>query len=273
MITLNGTEISPTIFPDGTSQVWKLGDLIRRDRNSVKWDFENEAELFHLFQLSMLLRISEKGCFDNQLHIPYLPYARQDKNTTDTTTFAIRTFARILNQMHWNMISAFDIHSGEATRLIDLLVNIPPNLSFVEDYDFVIFPDMGACVRYEPIVLPYLGLDKSRIIVGEKTRDQETGYITSYNIDASQIAGKNVIVVDDLADGCKTFEILGEELLIAKQANLYVSHGLFSKGLSGLVSRYHTIITTDSREQHTPANQPYIDSGKLHIRPHLKTIH
>ena len=28
MIKLNGHEIKPTIFPDGTSQVWKIDDIL-----------------------------------------------------------------------------------------------------------------------------------------------------------------------------------------------------------------------------------------------------
>lgn len=270
MITLNGIEISPTIFPDGTSQVWKLGDLIRPNQNAVKWDFESEDELFHLQQLKILIDETANS-FNNQLHIPYLPYARQDKEVTDATTFALRAFSRVLNSMHWNIIGAFDIHSSEATRLIDQLVNIPPDLSFVRDYDFVIFPDQGAAYRYTQLVLTALELDTSRIIVGDKTRDQKTGYITSYNIDVDKIKGKKVIVVDDLCDGGKTFEILGEELIEAKYVTLYVSHGLFSKGLTKLLSIYDKIITTDTC-QGAHEWKAIIQDDCLIVKPHLKPL-
>ena len=59
MITLNGKPITPTIFPDKTSQVWKVFQedslSLHAPELKVVWTFENEAELIHLAQLKMLL--------------------------------------------------------------------------------------------------------------------------------------------------------------------------------------------------------------------------
>lgn len=42
MIKLNGYEVKPTIFPDGTSQVWKLPEMsILNSVNVITWEFEN----------------------------------------------------------------------------------------------------------------------------------------------------------------------------------------------------------------------------------------
>jgi len=46
--------VKPTIFPDGTSQVWKL-PLDGLNYVKIKWQFESEGEIVHLDQLMHLL--------------------------------------------------------------------------------------------------------------------------------------------------------------------------------------------------------------------------
>ena len=70
-----------------------------------------------------------------------------------------------------------------------------------------------------------------------KTRDPLTGYITDLSLDQEiDIQGCVVIIVDDLCDGGMTFKLTAEALLKkgAKKVHLYVSHGIFSKGLETL---------------------------------------
>ena len=59
MIKFNGIIVRPTIFPDGTSQVWKLANLSEDDdaENHILWEFEDEAEIFHLAQLVELVKL------------------------------------------------------------------------------------------------------------------------------------------------------------------------------------------------------------------------
>lgn len=81
MIYLNGHEVDTTIFPDKTSQVWKLPDdlletVYKNNEAQVTWDFESESEFLWLAQLKTLLDTYTKNV---NLSIPYLPYGRQDK--------------------------------------------------------------------------------------------------------------------------------------------------------------------------------------------------
>ena len=56
MLLLNGQPVPVTIFPDKTSQVWKLPEsTFDSKKQNVFWQFENESELFHLAQLQNLL--------------------------------------------------------------------------------------------------------------------------------------------------------------------------------------------------------------------------
>ena len=96
MIKLNGHLVTPTIFPDKTSQVWKIPKShFNKKENVITWEFENEGEFMHLAQLKVLLDIdyfSSKVVLD----MPYLPYARQDKDITNESTFALYPFALLL---------------------------------------------------------------------------------------------------------------------------------------------------------------------------------
>jgi len=69
----------------------------------------------------------------------------------------------------------------------------------------------------------------------KKTRDQSTGHITDYKL-SGEVEGKSVLIVDDICDGGMTFKLLAEELMEAGAVhiNLYVTHGIFSKGLRTL---------------------------------------
>lgn len=227
MIYLNGTKVTPTIFPDKTSQVWNLTSIRTqsRDENIVKWVFENESEFMYLAQLAMLLSMED---IDYSLELPYLPYGRQDKEISNNTTFALRTFAYLLNELNFSQVVIRDAHSEVALELINysrsyFMTETLNNL--LNNYTTVCFPDAGACDRYNEYFPDY------NIVNGSKQRDQQTGYITSYSF-KGDVKDRNILIIDDICDGGMTFIILAKSLLEAgaNQVDLYVSHGIFSKG-------------------------------------------
>lgn len=117
MIFLNGNLIEPTLFPDNTSQVWKIAPRWRRlNRNIVKWEFSNEGEFLQLAQLKMLL-----DRWDNKadLIISYLPYGRQDKVVSNFNTFALHTFCKLLNTLNFKSVLLKDPHSDLPVHLIN----------------------------------------------------------------------------------------------------------------------------------------------------------
>lgn len=255
MITLNGQIVTPTMFPDGTSQVWKLPEeSFSGNPNQVLWQFEHEAEFIHLAQLLTLL--DRKSVYGIILRIPYFPYGRQDKGIDNDKTFALRTFLRLLEGIYaglWgaNLIETFDLHSSLSlnhnSRLSKLLKVISPNEllnSIADQYDVVVYPDKGAAERYH--------IEGKPVVTATKVRDQETGRITHYFIneeDKSKLFPEcKCLVVDDICDGGATFELLSQSLSehIGLRPDLYVSHGIFSKGLDTLRPLYRKIITTDS---------------------------
>lgn len=257
MIKVNDFVLNSTRFPDGTSQVWKLPEeILKEDLLTVEWRFEEERELFDLFSLRKL-------CPATYLHlyIPFLPYARQDKPLANDSTFNLYVFADLLNQLHANQIEAIDTHNPAlCKRLISGFSNIRLDhiiQRMMDDMkpDVLVYPDKGASERYR--------LKHESIMVFEKTRDQSTGTITGHHLASHQrtpervgyelqgkFRPKKFLIVDDICDGGATF--ISVAASIRKRCpsaivDLYVSHGIFSKGRQALhLCGIDEIYTTDS---------------------------
>ena len=232
MIQLNGIQVVATMFPDKTSQVWNLAPelLLKAPAlNRITWIFEAEAEFMHLAQLQYLL--AKSGCI-SALYMPYLPYARQDKEATNTQTFALRPFLTLLAPMGFETISAFDPHNESVVReqlsnfeAISPLSAISEVINQIQP-DLLCYPDAGAQSRYAQVVA-YPSL------FATKVRNQSTGAIESLTVNGD-FQNKVVLIVDDICDGGMTFIRLSQALKGAAQIHLYVSHGIFSKGTAVL---------------------------------------
>lgn len=225
MLYLNGDPVPVTIFPDKTSQVWKIPEKqIHPHHNHVEWMFESEAEFMHLAQLRALL---EPGLVE--LYLPYLPYGRQDKEPKNDRTFALYPFLVLLDFLDFDKIVVFDPHNPEIVKEVLTNVEFPdvtPYIKLAKDSvraDAVCFPDAGASRRY--------GKLWGNTCYAEKTRDQFTGEITNSKLTGYQ-AQEKVLIIDDICDGGATFVRLAKNLYAAgaKEVHLYVSHGLFTKG-------------------------------------------
>lgn len=242
MIKLNGVEIKPTIFPDGTSQVWKIDESLFRthayDTNyidvidfNIEWDFENEAELFHIAQLRDLLDSTTGQQVKVSLHMPFLPYGRQDKSIDNNNTFARRTFMSLITSMRFIKISTLDSHSP-CNNVSDIFPESEIDRAFdLVNPSLICFPDTGAKKRYGKFFgkFPNCSLTKER--------DQSTGYIKNLFLnELVNIKDESVLIIDDICDGGMTFKLTAEKLLTlgAKEVNLYTTHGIYSKGIETL---------------------------------------
>lgn len=241
MIKLNGLVVTPTIFPDGTSQVWKLPmNKVCNPAAIIEWEFENEAEIIHVLQLADLCNGCSAGVDKVKLVMPFLPYGRQDKNVTNESTFALRTFLDVLGSgQKFKEIKIVDVHNPNSLEgrpvLAQVIRNEIPNDRIKEVIDevkpnFVVFPDAGASKRgYSTQGVPTFNL--------QKTRNQMTGAIDSLKTELPlNLTGLNLLILDDICDGGKTF-IEASKLLYgmgASEVNLYTTHGLYTKGVDVL---------------------------------------
>lgn len=225
-----------TIFPDQTSQIWRLPEEIFKcshDTIKIIWEFENETEIIQLLQLALLLSFKRVNTTD--LYIPYLPYGRQDKLIKNDATFALHAFLDILCKSNlFRIIYTLDAHN---IKIIEGRITSLPVINFIKyaidkcQPRLICFPDEGASKRgYNIFGKPYFCLSKKR--------NQQTGDIIGMELESDlyNLKDKDILLVDDICDGGRTF-ISAAEILYnegAKNVYLYVTHGIFSKGIKVL---------------------------------------
>jgi len=244
MIKANGVEISPTRFPDGTTQAWKLPpEMIRMPELSIDWRFEREDEFFMVAQLRALFHTKPA-----RLYVPYLPYARQDKEIANDRTFALDPFATLLNALHFDRVTVMDVHNSRAAEFaisnLEMRTPIAFHSALVEKISpkTIIFPDKGAFDRY-----PWL--HSNPYAVFRKKRDQGTGKILGMELLEGKLEVGTALMVDDICDGGATFLAVEAALGDVRgqvDLHLFVTHGLFSKGKKPLQDAGITLHTTDS---------------------------
>lgn len=241
MILVNGIHVKPSIFPDGTSQMWHLPEtLIKSKTCIVEWYFEAEREIIDLLSLRMLLSDQKWS-----LHIPYLPYGRQDKTCNNESTFNLQVLENILEHLDCTIVSSVDIHgfsegffNVEVADFHQWVINkFQPN--------YLVFPDRGAKNRY-----PYLDSHKCIVFEFEKARNQSTGQLMSHQLtrDVFLPQGK-YLMVDDLCDGGATFISIAQQIkdkVPDAQIGLAVTHGLFTKGKEILTEAGIQLFYTDT---------------------------
>ncbi|TDR32711.1 ribose-phosphate diphosphokinase [Hydromonas duriensis] len=188
------------------------------------------------------------------LEIPYLPYARQDRVCAVGQAFSMQLMAEMLRLRPKKSVTVWDCHSSVGSQLLDainieswqIIGNSPELVDVLQDTNTVLIcPDKGAKPRSEAIARAF---DLKQIVFCEKKRDPVSGKILETTVLTDDLSGKTAVITDDICDGGMTFIGIAQALRKIGCAHivLYVTHGIFSKGLSvfeGLIDR---IYTTDS---------------------------
>lgn len=214
----------------------------------VYWRFESNEEFFIVANLLDALKV--EGVKSVSLLMPYVPYARQDRVCHTGESFALRVFANMINSLEFAEVCAFDVHSDVASTLINNFVNVPQSICAADlpKYDYLIAPDKGASAKINlhrqvnDIENPTKVIILSKARVNDKIvyQDLIRGLIPS---------SAKVCVVDDMSDGNGTFIALGNMLYETgnngKQLDLYVTHGIFSKGVENIAHLYSNVYTSN----------------------------
>lgn len=181
----------------------------------------------------------------------YVPYGRQDRPCEAGEAFGLKVFANIINSWDFDEVVIADPHSDVTPALIDRLTIIPQEKIVKEmlghyipmDNFAIVSPDAGALKKIFKVAKELGGAD---VYCAEKIRDTTTGAIKHTDISVQDFKGRNLIMIDDIADGSFTFIKLAELLKSrnAGRVDLYVTHGIFSKGLrplEGVIDRVHSL--------------------------------
>lgn len=190
------------------------------------------------------------------LHLPHFPGARQDRlNTEGDMLFTARSVAEMINRRDFQEVWVVDPHSDVVPALVDNIRVVsaldcikqsmghprhgtPDHVSF----SGVIAPDGGAEKRALKVAT-WLGVP---LFQAWKTRDIETGKISGFGCEDIPPLRNPYLVVDDLCDGGGTFLGLAGVVDEGVTLDLYVTHGLFTKGVDSLHGAFDRIFTTDS---------------------------
>ena len=171
-----------------------------------------------------------------KLKLHYMPYSRQDRVCNSGEAFGLKVVANLINSAGFHSVETLDNHSDVATSLLDNVVNLDYNdiltgTELLSDIGLgvltVVAPDAGSTKKIEKF--------GTEFIQCLKTRNLETGSLSGFRV-LNDVVDADLVIVDDICDGGGTFIGLTKELYNAgaHTVQLYVTHGIFSKGLAPL---------------------------------------
>lgn len=249
--------LSHGVFPDGA--VWlkvtgKLPSFARQMRVRVAAMRDMNG-----FMLLAQLMDAVRHAADitvSHLELAWLPWARQDRHMVPGDSFALKVFANLLNTLNFNKVFVLDPHSDAAAAAINNCVVIAQESCLMQSETLrraignrelmLVAPDAGALKKIHNVAKAS-GAQEYAILT--KERDVATGNLTGFALVAGDVAGKDLLIVDDLCDAGGTF--IGSAQVLrdagARSVSLYVTHGVFSKGVENLLNNgIDAIYTTTS---------------------------
>ena len=210
----------------------------------------------HFMLLAMIKNALESnGATNIELVLPYVSYGRQDRICDAGEAFSLKVYANLLNSLNFKSVKIYDPHS-EATALLINNVQVITQLGIIQSFDAFakrilkgvtfVAPDAGGNKKTAAIA-SYFG--HGDYVRADKLRDLTNGNIKETIVYCDDLNGADVVIVDDICDGGRTFVELAKAL---KKKNagkiiLYVTHGIFSKGVDVLFNDgIDEIYTTNS---------------------------
>jgi len=253
------------IFPDGESKV----TLQKIPKKSVILVVQSTYPPVDTNLLQALSIISQVRKISSRTFaiIPYMGYARQDKQFLSGEVITMSVVAKMLQSVGAKKVIVVDIHSNTALNHF----NIPTeNVSAVPELakyfkklnlknPLVVSPDMGGYSRSKK----FASLLKTDFIVLKKHRDRKTGRV-SIQTAKVDVQGKDLILVDDIISTGGSIIKAAQFLKKQKCKRVFVActHGLLVEGAEKKIRKagVSRIISTNT----IPGNTSKVDvSGIL----------
>ncbi len=226
-------EAKTRIFPDGESKI----TFGRIPKNSVVLVVQSTYPPVDTNLLQALSIISQARIASSKIYaiIPYMGYARQDKQFLSGEVVTMSIVARMLQAAGAKKIVVVDIHSKTALNHFKIpkenISAIPELAKYFKKMKLknalVVSPDMGGALRAKK----FAGLLNTDFITLKKSRNRKTGkvMIQSSKVDVS---GKDLILVDDIISTGGSIIKAAQFLKRQKCKRVFVActHGLFVEG-------------------------------------------
>lgn len=226
MIEINGITIGNESYPNQETIFKSISKSLEGEIN-LTFKYKDDSDISKLIIIKKYL----DDLFPDKkvdLIMKYIPYSRMDRQI-EGYMFSCKYFCQVINDMKFNKVIVLDPHSAVSIGILDRVREIPiqPYIDKIiqkNKIDYVFYPDNGAYKKYpEKISMP----EDIAYFYGNKKRNLQTGYIERYDlVEAPELNGKNVLIIDDICSKGMTFFLSGKEIKSrgAKNVYLYVSH-------------------------------------------------
>ncbi|MFZ3574036.1 phosphoribosyltransferase family protein [Tenacibaculum finnmarkense] len=229
----NDGQVTAKILEKGNLHVKIRGntyeDLFRIASIKEAWDAENRLHKTATAILTMYCLIGQ----------------RSDRRFNEKESFDLKVIANFINSMGFDKVEILHPHSSISLALIDNSVELKSYEYVKKAYHAIgnpvlISPDAGAYKTTHEIAEKL----EADLIPSNKVRIVGVPKITIQGA----VKNKECLIVDDLADGGRTFNFLAKELKNqgATKVFLYVTHGQFNYGFDELKENINHIYCTNS---------------------------
>lgn len=225
MVLFNGEPIVTSIFPNKEKQYRTITTLGANPTLTLV--FEGNEDITDLLIYKKYIDdVFPLARDEIVLNASFCPYGQADRQFGEHI-FTFKYFAKLINDANFEAVYIIDPHSNVMCAALDRCVVCIPEATNIRhpegiDYDFFFYVDNGGEKKYREIYpdKPYR--------FGNKKRNLDTGEIISYEVIATpdEIKGKNILIVDDLIMGGRSFKEAAKALkdMGAAKVDLYVTH-------------------------------------------------
>ena len=249
-------EAKTRVFPDGESKI----TFGRIPKNSVVLVVQSTYPPVDTNLLQALSIISQARKAASKIYaiIPYMGYARQDRQFLSGEIVTMSIVAKMLEAAGAKKIIVVDIHSKTALNHFKIskesVSAIPELAKYFKKLKLknalVVSPDMGGALRAKK----FAGLLNTDFIALKKSRNMKTGkvLIQSSKVD---VRGKDLILVDDIISTGGSIVKAAQFLKRQKCKRVFVActHGLFVEGAEKKIKKagVSRIISTNTIPRNT----------------------
>ncbi len=249
-------EAKTRVFPDGESKI----TFGRIPKNSVVLVVQSTYPPVDTNLLQALSIISQARKTSSKIYaiIPYVGYARQDKQFLSGEVVTMSIVARMLQAVGAKKVVVVDIHSKTALNHFKIskenISAIPELAKYFKKMKLknalVVSPDMGGTLRAKK----FAALLNTDFIALKKSRNRKTGkvLIQSSKVD---VHGRDLILVDDIISTGGSVIKAAQFLKRQKCKRVFVActHGLFVEGAEKKIKKsgVSRIISTNTIPRNT----------------------
>ena len=222
-----------------------------------------DSNLLHLLSI-----VSQARKYSSKIYaiIPYLGYARQDREFLNGEVVTVSVVGKMLKSVGTKKVIVVDIHSKLALKQIGISSENISAVSNLANYikrlklkdPLVVSPDQGGTERAKK----FAHVLKTDFIALKKNRDRKTGRINIVTTKVS-VKDRDLILVDDMISTGGSIIKATQFLKKQKCRRVYVActHGLFVNGAEKKIKQAGVtqIISTNT----IPTNSSKVDVSKI----------